>query len=412
MPFDADDEAVLTALAAAAGVAIDNAHLYEEARRRQERLEAANELTRGLLSGRPVAEVLTGLTRRMRTLARADLALVGLPDAEGEDILVVAAEGLGQEQMRGVALPIEGSLLGAVYKAGEIEVVGAVVDGGQVRTELAPGTAAFGPAILVPLGGRGEVRGVLAVVRAVGGAAFSDADAELVAELAFQAAVVLELADRRRDGELLSLYADRDRIGRDLHDLAIQRLFATSMSLQGAYKITRKPEVAKRIAQSIEDLDDTIKVIRSTIFALHSHELTAQQAPGVRGRVIEACERVAEQLGFTPSVRFTGPVDTLVPEPVADELVAVLREALSNAARHAKASAVGIELSVDGSQVVLTVVDDGVGIPDGGRRSGLANLAERADQLGGHFSAQKPPQGAGTVLVWRVPTEDPTDVDD
>jgi signal transduction histidine kinase len=405
-PFDADDEAVLTALAAAAGVAIDNARLYDEARRRQGQLEAANELTRGLLSGRKAGDVLTDFTRRVRALTQADLAVVGLPDAEAEDILVTAADGVGEERLRGVALPIGDSLLGAVFKAGQIEIVPEVAADPRSRSEVAPDPS-LGPAILVPLGGPGEVRGVLSVVRAAGGALFDETDVALVSDLAVQAAVVLELADRRRDSELLSLYADRDRIGRDLHDLAIQRLFATSMSLQGAYKITQKPEVAKRIARSITDLDDTIKVIRSTIFALHSHELENQGTPSVRGQVIEACERVEEQLGFNPSVRFTGPVDTLVSEEVADHLMAVLREALSNAARHARATAVDVEVAVDGSEVALSVADDGVGIPaGGGRRGGLANLAERAEQLGGHFSAT-PREGGGTVLAWRVPVDRP-----
>ena len=402
-PFDADDEAVLIALASAAGVAIDNARLYDESRRRQGQLEAANELTRGLLSGQPVDEVLNGFTRRVRALTQADLAVVGLPDAEGEDILVVAADGIGEEQMRGVALEIEDSLLGAVFKAGQTEIVADATADPRSRSETAP-EIALGPAILVPLGGAGEVRGVLAVVRAAGGVPFEESALSLVSDLAVQAAVALELADRRRDSELLSLYADRDRIGRDLHDLAIQRLFATSMSLQGAYKITQKPAVAKRIATAITDLDDTIKVIRSTIFALHSHGLGDEDGQSVRAQVIEACERVAEQLGFNPSVRFTGPVDTLVPEETADHLVAVLREALSNAARHAQASKVDVEVAADGAEVTLTVVDDGVGIPAKGRRSGLANLAERAGQLGGRFSAE-PGDTGGTVLVWRVPID-------
>jgi signal transduction histidine kinase len=166
----------------------------------------------------------------------------------------------------------------------------------------------------VPLGASGQVRGVLSLAGWAVRAPFDVSIPQLTADLGVQAAVVLELADRRRDSELLSLYADRDRIGRDLHDLAIQRLFATSMSLQGAYKITQKPAVAKRIATAISDLDDTIKVIRSTIFSLHSHDLAEDEAPGVRAQVIEACERVAEQLGFSPSVRFSGPVDTLVPD--------------------------------------------------------------------------------------------------
>lgn len=408
-PFDADDEAVLTALAAAAGVAIDNARLYDEARRRQEWLEATSELTRGLLSGSDLDDALAGFTQRVGAMAVADLTVVALPDPEGEDLVVVAADGIGEQRFRGAALEIDASLLGSVFKSGQVEKLDDASADPRARIDVAPDIP-LGPAILVPLGGAGQVRGVLAVARAAGGVVFDDAVVQLVSDLAFQAAVVLELADRRRDSELLSLYADRDRIGRDLHDLAIQRLFATSMSLQGAYKITQKPAVAKRIAQAISDLDDTVKVIRSTIFALHSHEIGEDDAPSVRAQVIESCERVAEQLGFSPSVRFSGPVDTLVPEEVSEQLTAVLREALSNAARHARASKVDVEVSVDGTHVTLTVIDDGVGIPPGGRRSGLANLEERAQQFGGRFSAD-PGASGGTVLAWSAPIEQPVDED-
>jgi len=401
VPFDADDEAVLIALAAAAGVAIDNARLYDESRRRQQWLEATSELTRGLLSGLAVDEVLAGFAQRAATFAQADLVVVALPDAEREDLVIVAADGVGAELLRGVAVGVEESLLGSVFKSGEPESVPEVSTDGRTRPDLAPGIQ-FGPGLLVPLGASGQVRGVLAIARVAGAAPFDTSIPQLTADLGVQAAVVLELADRRRDSELLSLYADRDRIGRDLHDLAIQRLFATSMSLQGAYKITQKSAVAERIAQAISDLDDTIKVIRSTIFSLHSHDLADDEAPGVRAQVIVACERVAEQFGFSPSVRFSGPVDTLVPDDVAEHLVAVLREALSNVARHAQARRVDVEVTVDGTHVTLTVMDDGVGIPATGRRSGLANLAERAQQLGGRFSAD-PGGSGGTVLVWSVP---------
>ena len=402
-PFDADDEAVLVALAAAAGVAIDNARLYDESRRRQQWLEATSELTRGLLSGLAADEVLAGFARRAATFAQADLVVVALPDAEREDLLIVAAEGVGAELLRGTAVGVEESLLGAVFASGQPESVPDMSADERSRTDLVPGIG-LGPGLLVPLGTPGQVRGVLSIVRVAGAAPFDVSIPQLTADLGVQAAVVLELADRRRDSELLSLYADRDRIGRDLHDLAIQRLFATSMSLQGAYKITQKPAVAERIAQSISDLDDTIKVIRSTIFSLHSHDSADDEAPGVRARVIEACERVAEQLGFSPSVRFSGPVDTLVPDDMAEHLAAVLREALSNAARHAQARRVDVEVTVDGTHVTLTVMDDGVGIPVKGRRSGLANLAERARQLGGRFSVD-PGAAGGTVLVWSVPVQ-------
>lgn len=403
-PFDADDEAVLTALAAAAGVAIDNARLYDEARRRQQWLEATNEMTRGLLSGRPTDEVLAGFAERAAGFAQADAALVALPDAEREDLVIAGAHGLGAETLRGLVLGVDESLIGAVFKSGQPELVADVLADARFRSELVP-DARFGPGLFAPLGASGVVRGVVGLIREAGAAQFDEATLALASDLAVQAAVALELADRRREGELLSLYADRDRIGRDLHDLAIQRLFATSMSLQGAYKITEKPAVAKRISQAIADLDDTIKVIRSTIFALHSHELGEQGAPGLRAQVIEACERVTEQLGFAPSVRFAGPVDTLVSQDAADDVLAVLREALSNAARHAHASKVEVAVSVDGANVIVTVADDGVGIPRGGtRRSGLANIEERALGLGGAFSAH-PGAGGGTVVSWSAPTD-------
>ncbi|WP_312886909.1 GAF domain-containing sensor histidine kinase [Actinocrinis puniceicyclus] len=400
VPFDADDEAVLTALAAAAGVAIDNARLYDEARRREAWLEMTAELTRGLLSGEDVDDVLASFAQRVRGFATADLAVIALPSSETGELLVVAADGNGAERLRGVALDVEETLLGAVYKTARAEVLA------DVRTEARAGGLVpeieFGPVLAVPLGTAGQVRGALALARVAGAPAFDTTVFGLTTDLAVQAAVVLELAERRHDSELLSLYADRDRIGRDLHDLAIQRLFATSMSLQGAYKITQKPAVARRIAQAVADLDDTIKVIRSTIFALHAHEEDLEDAPSVRAQVMEVCEQAAVALGFTPGVRFTGPVDHLVGAEIAEHLLAVLREALSNAARHARGSRVDVDLSADTSSVALSVADDGVGIGPGARRSGLANLRERAQQLGGMFTAE-PRAGGGTVLTWKVP---------
>jgi signal transduction histidine kinase len=401
-PFDADDEAVLTALAAAAGVAIDNARLYDEARRRQEWLEITGDLSRGLLSSEDPDDVLAAFVRRARVFARADLALVAIPEAEGSAMLIVAADGYSAERVRGEKLGIEDTLVGHVYTTGQRALVEDMHHDDRADPR-ATAELGLGPALIVPLGAGGQARGAVSLSRLAGSPPFDPGLEDLTAELAVQAAVVLELAERRRDSELLSLYADRDRIGRDLHDLAIQRLFATSMSLQGAYKITEKPTVARRIATAISDLDDTIKVIRSTIFALHSHG-RGGDVLGVRAQVIEVCEQGAGALGFTPGVRFTGPVDSLVGWQIAEQLLAVLREALSNTARHAKATRVDLDLAADSSTVTLTVADDGTGLPADGHRSGLANLAERAAQLGGTFAAQPGPTGTGTVLTWAVPT--------
>jgi signal transduction histidine kinase len=406
--FDADDEAVLTALAAAAGVAIDNARLYDEAKYRQDWLETTAELTRGLLSGATSDAVLGVFARRVRAFAAADLVAVAIPEAEHEDLVLTVADGLGADDLRGAAAAIEGTVLGNVFTSGEQVSVADLAD-----EPLVEGLAelALGPAVVVPIGAGSQVRGVILLARRAGAAAFEEAVLRPTADLAIQAAIVLELAERRRDTELLSLYADRDRIGRDLHDQAIQRLFAVSMSLQGAYKITEKPAVAKRISQAIQDLDDTMKVIRSTIFALHAHDL-GDGAPSVRAQIIEVCERAAEALGFPPTVRFAGPVDTLTDEQVGEHVLAVLREALSNTARHARAAKVDVSLDAAEGMIILTVADDGTGMPAGGRRSGLANLRERAEQLGGTFTVGPGPVRAGagspgrggTTLVWAAPT--------
>ena len=412
--FDEDDEAVLTALAVAAGVAIDNARLFEdsqrlfeqaqrhyaEARRRQDWLEITGDLSRELLSAEKTGNVMTGFIARVRAFARADLAVVAVVQAEQEGLLITAADGQGADRLIGTVVGIEDTLLGHVYKSGRPTLVADVRQDERAAWDASAGPD-LGPAFLAPLGAAGQSRGALSVARVAGAEGFDEQTAELTAELAVQAAVVLELAQRREDSELLSLYAERDRIGRDLHDLAIQRLFATSMSLQGAYKITAKAEVARRVAQAVADLDETIRVIRSTIFSLHAHEMDPD-ACSVRAEVIDICERATAVLGFRPAVRFNGPVDTLVSEQVGDHLLAVLREALSNTARHAAASKVEVDVSADGVATTLTVTDDGAGFPEGVRRSGLANLRQRAEQLDGSFTTT-PGADGGTVLEWSVP---------
>jgi signal transduction histidine kinase len=172
------------------------------------------------------------------------------------------------------------------------------------------------------------------------------------------------------------------------------------MALEGALRSMQPESAAERVRRSVDDLDATIKEIRSTIFAL---QLPAPQSgEGLRSAINQTVQTAAESLGFQPRVTFGGAIDTLVPGNIAEQLIAVLREALSNAARHAEASAVEIEINADPSRVVLSVRDDGRGIPDGGRRSGLANLATRARDLGGSFEV-RPGSGGGTVIEWSAP---------
>ncbi len=218
---------------------------------------------------------------------------------------------------------------------------------------------------------------------------------------AAQAAIAMELAERRKDAEQIAVLQDRDRIARDLHDLAIQRLFATGMTLQSAGRFIEHPEAAERVLRAVDDLDETIKIIRSAIFGLRAR--TGGVGGGLRARVVRVVGEETPVLGFAPSVRMEGLVDTDVPREIADHIVAVLSEALTNTARHAHADRAQVVLTTDGHEVSLAVSDNGVGIPSDGRRSGLRNMAERAEQLGGHLDVSSSSDGGGATLRWRAP---------
>ncbi|WP_230211123.1 sensor histidine kinase [Streptomyces kaniharaensis] len=398
--FDAEDESVLATLAVAAGVAIDNARLYDRARQRQRWLEASAEVTSSLLSGSSEQEVLDLLLARATEIAGADLAVVALPLPEARELGVQIAVGLGEEQHRGLVLPVEGSFVGAAVRTGGL-VVSPDVQKDPRITAGPPRWEGLGPAVAVPVGtAERGIRGVLMLARAAGAPLFDEGESGPLLGFAGQAAVAMELAERRRDSEQVALLQERDRIARDLHDLAIQRLFATGMTLQGAIRFIEHPEATDRVLRAIDDLDETARTIRATIFGLRLRE-TGPAAAGLRTRIVGVVERAARALGFTPGLRMTGLLDVTVPAGIADAAVAVLEEALSNTARHAKADAVEAAVAA-GTDLTVTVTDNGVGLPEGGRRSGLANLADRATALGGTFTARTRPEG-GTELTWRVP---------
>jgi signal transduction histidine kinase len=219
--------------------------------------------------------------------------------------------------------------------------------------------------------------------------------------------VAIELGEHRRDSERLMMLEDRDRIARDLHDLVIQRLFATGMQLESAIRFIgdRPDDARQRVHGAVDDLDLTIKEIRSTIYALQS---PLGAATTVRGRILEVVDAATEQLGWSPALRLGGLIDTNVPADVADHMIAVLREGLSNVVRHAKATHAVVDVHVaDGQEalLVVTVRDNGIGLAAGGRRSGLANLVERAQLLGGTCTILAAADG-GTEITWRVPLPD------
>jgi signal transduction histidine kinase len=406
--FTEDDEAVLVALAAAAAVAVENARLYEAARRQQRWIQASAEVTTRLLSGASPGEVLADVTRQARRLSDADLAVLALPDDDGGRLTISHADGDGAGVTRGLVLPAGQSLSGQVLAAGQPLSSDDFAGDERAAPAAREAMSQIGPAVLFPLGAPGNVRGVLTIGRRRGAAPFPPAQADMVASFAAQAGVAVELAASRAEAERLSLYQDRDRIARDLHDLVIQRLYATGMSLEGTMPMITRPEVASRITHAVDEMDETIKEIRATIFALQDRPAAVQ--PDLRGDVVALVDEMTPMLGFAPSLRLGAGLGGTVSPEAAEQALAALREALSNAARHAHASRVDVTVDADADGVLtVQVTDDGAGIPAGVRRSGLRNLQARADKLGGRMRIGPADPAAarpGTRLEWRVPAAD------
>jgi signal transduction histidine kinase len=404
--FTEDDEAVLLALGAAAGVAVDNARLYQAARRSQRWMQASAEVATALLSGAEPGEVLARITSQARELSDADLAVLALPDDEGRRLTFAYSDGDGAETVRGLVLPASQSLSGQVLATGEPATSADFAGDERVASAARAAMSHLGPAVVFPLGAPGSRRGVLTIGRRHGREPFPQAQAAFAASFAAQAGVALELAASRAEAERLSVYQDRDRIARDLHDLVIQRLYATGMSLQGTMPMISRPEVAERVTRAVDDMDQTIREIRGAIFALQARDADGPFDP--RAGIVGLVEEMTSVLGFAPSLRLGAGLRTLTSEVLTEQALAVLREALTNMARHAGASRADVTVDVDQDGILsVTVTDDGTGIPAGGRRSGLLNLADRAAKLGGELRlglAESAAPRPGTRLEWRVPT--------
>ncbi|MFJ4591573.1 MULTISPECIES: GAF domain-containing protein [unclassified Kitasatospora] len=417
--FTPEDEQVVHALAAAAGVAIENSRLYEEGRRRERWIAGASAVTTALLSTDQAETALTVAAEQVRELADAALGMILLPTEPTEDgdgqMRVAHASGEAAEFVRGELLPRES--FAARLLAGESVHLDDMSSDPTVEIRLA---RAFGPSMAVPMVAAGRVLGGLCVWRPRGALPFTDTEKQLAETFASQAALALRLAEGQRDQQRLAVFQDRDRIARDLHDLVIQRLFATGMMLESAARRSVVPEVKVGIGKAVDELDATIQEVRTTIYALQ-HDNHGDAPDTLRTRVLREASQAAAALGFKPSVSFVGPVESLVEEKNGRQLLAALREMLSNTARHARASRVGVEIDatahlddtgrpVSGDPesldrggrpgVLLTVTDDGVGIPAGGRRSGLLNLTRRAEALGGAAWHETGPYGKGTMVRW------------
>jgi signal transduction histidine kinase len=396
--FDEEDEAVLVALGAAAGVAIGNAGLYEEARRQQRWLRASGEVTQRLLSGAQTDEVLGLVMGHALEISGADLVVLALPVPGGAQLVIEHAAGKGAEEAVGLVLPVAGSASGMVLDSGKPLSIDDFSHDSRVAT-AAREHLNLGPAMVVPLGAPGNVRGILTAGRRPGSMPLAPPAVEMLVSFAAQAGVGLELAEHRRDAERFAVFEDRDRIARDLHDLVIQRLYATGMSLEGVSARMGESDNGRRVSSAVDALDETIKEIRSAIFSLHARP--AATGLGLRARILEVADEATATLGFAPTLRMSGSLDDEVPADAGAHLLGALREALSNAARHAKACRVDMTVEA-GQDLILLVRDNGIGMQQTGRRSGLANLAERAGLLGGTMRTG-PADGGGTELEWRVP---------
>ncbi|MFF3263747.1 GAF domain-containing sensor histidine kinase [Streptomyces sp. NPDC002932] len=391
-------------LATEAGIAIGNARLYEAARQRERWIDGSVAVTTALLSGGDADDALAVVAEQARHLAASAAGIVLLP-AEDGGLEIVAVSETEPTGALGVIIPAQSPVVGMLLGGEAVFVDDSATDSRMITT-LAD---RFGPSMLLPLHSGGRVLGALATPRARGGRPFTETERTLAAQFASQAALALMMAEAQRDRERLAVYEDRDRIARDLHDLVIQRLFATGMMLESAQRRSDVPEVQTGVGRAVDELDVTIQEIRTAIFALQQEP--AEAPSGLRTRVLREINMAAVPLGFKPSYRFVGPVDAVVGELTGKNLIAALREALSNAFRHAVASRIDVVVDAtatlpDGRDAVrLTVADDGVGIPPGGRRSGLRNLARRAESLGGAswFGPGLGEDGGGTAVVWQAP---------
>lgn len=395
--FTEDDEEIAVALAAAAGVAIENARLYAVANRRERWLAAAAEITGVLLGQVRRTDALALVARRARQVAEAELALVLLYDEDAAEFTVEVAD---------AATPVPPGLVGSVLPAADITFAAAVTDR---RDDVVPSFAkaapwpvpvTSGPALVSPLVAADTLLGVLVVAHRAGQTTPAKDDVPLLASFAGQAALAMERARAQEERELLVVLEDRERIARDLHDVVIQRLFATGLQLQSAVPLAGRPDVARRVNAAVDDLDTTIRDIRRAIF-----ELRTPMSAELRTEIRDAMDAAADSLGFRPTLELAGPVDSAVPDPVRPDLLAVLREALSNVVRHAAATRVAVEVRADAGRVTLVVTDDGVGTDPAAARGGLVNMRERAQRYGGEFEVDRA-QPRGTRLCWSIPLRD------
>ncbi|QRP49418.1 GAF domain-containing sensor histidine kinase [Amycolatopsis sp. FDAARGOS 1241] len=398
--FTDDDEVIVQALAAAAGIAIENAHLYEQTRMRQRWLGATGEVTTELLAGADPVDALDLIASRALELTGSDVTVLALPgtgrldsdddwDTETDELTVSVCAGGPEELLTGLRIGVTGTVPGSVYRDRTPRRVPELV--------LAPGHH-YGPALVVPLRAGDRTSGVLIVTREPGAPVFETAQLPVVASFADQAALALQLAAQQRAARELDVLSDRDRIARDLHDHVIQRLFAVGLAMKGTQRRAQDPDLRRRLQESIDQMHEIVHEIRTAIFDLHGGVAGETR---LRHRLHDAIAELTDDAPLHPTVSMAGTLDT-VPPQLADHVEAVVREAVSNAVRHSGAATLTVSVSVREGEIRVAVADDGAGLPADVATSGLGNLRDRAESLGGTFTVDSR-AGRGVRLEWTAP---------
>ncbi len=387
--FTEEDEDLIESLANIAGVAIENARLYDEARR-QERLSTALSEVRAALLSPDTVDVLGVVAERVAFVVPVELVMIMVPTASDAEMRVDAARGPDADRLRDTVLPAHATPGGRAMNAGAL-----ITD--EAWT-LADRGIQLGPTAAVPLTASGRAVGALCVSRGLGGGPFTHAELAAISEFASQAGIAIALAWARQDRKRLEVVEERNRIARDLHDHVIQRLFATGLGLQALASIDPAHDV--ELDRRVTEIDAAISDIRTAIFALRGRASAANLA---RHRLLDVISELSPTLASTPRITFTGPVDLILRESLADDVIAVVRESLANVARHANAQTATVSVVITETDVAVSVEDDGDGVdPDRVGRGGTGNLAQRAAGRGGTYTVE-PIADRGTRAHWRVP---------
>jgi signal transduction histidine kinase len=396
--FTEDDESALVVLATQAGIAIENARAYEETRQRERSLESLREITNAILAGADADEALELIADRARELVGAELASIAVPTDDSRALVLQAVSGAHADQLRGQTFPQSGSISGEVIAAGRPSFIGDLSDDDRAFQPVVR-IGEMGPAIFVPLSVAGKPFGTLGVANLHKGQPFTENDLRVVETFAAQAAVAVEYARAHEELQQMAVMLDRERIAKELHDGAIQSLFAVGMGLEATAAMTDNDDVVQRIDQASQEVDRVIRDLRNYIFGLRPGILADRQLD-------QALREMA--LDFESKTGIVTAVD--IDESIASELssragdlVQLTREALSNIGRHSKAETCSVKLRRDDEVAVLEIDDDGAGfesvMTESGPGNGLRNIRERAESLGGVARIDSKPSEGTTITV-------------